>query len=117
MSSGGWPLWGTVHSKDATLEVYPIPDDDYTVGTYLKTKVTSINDIDDAFRDIVIDCATLSLRALTDSQIALKMANEGIADARASSRTKWRGSQLQIDRHLGAGTGATGADSQNLRGD
>jgi len=116
MSSSGWPLWGTVHSKDATLEVYPIPDADYTVGTYLKTKVTSLDDIGDAFHDIIIDCAVLSLRALTDSQIAFKMANDGINDAQASSRTKWRGNQFSIQRHL-AGTSTTGPDSQNLGGD
>ena len=116
LSASGWPRYGTVHSDKATLEVYPVPDSTYTVGTYMKKKITSLNDIGDAYHDIIIDVAVESIQALSNPNLATKLAVEGVAALQESSRVKWGGNRIPIERHL-AGGSSIGADSGNLRGD
>lgn len=115
-STTGYPRWGTLHSDQATLDVYPIPDSNYTVGAYLRKKVTNLSDIDDSFHDVVMDTALVSVKALSDPNLALDLLRLGLADVRENSQTAWDENNIPIGRHVGRSYEGPGADSGNLRG-
>ena len=114
-TGSGVPTVATIHSHDAMLEFYPIPNSNYSVGAYLKKKITGLEDIPDQFHDVVVDYGIVSIQATKDAAVAVEMLKQGIKDLLNSSMIGWAGDTIPISRHLGADGGRATSDSQNLR--
>lgn len=114
----GAPVLATIHSDSGILEFYPTPDSAYTVAAYLKRQITKFEDIDDAYHDVVIDYAIMSVFATKDAGTAAMMLREGFDDIKRDSRVGWAGGGISINRHLGpdGGPGYNKADSANPTG-
>lgn len=56
----GKPVYGTLHSITQILEVYPLPDQAYTVYIMLNVLITRIDEVPPDFEDVVIDKARLA---------------------------------------------------------
>ena len=115
MSNSGLPIIATVHSSSPILEVYPVPDSNYSVSCYVKRKISKFSDIDDYYHDVIVDYALLSVAAVKDPSVSIRLAKEGLDDLKYDSIIGWIGDNIPISRHLGTGYGR-GNDSGNLRG-
>lgn len=115
LSSTGVPVIATVHSSDPILEVYPVPDSNYSVSCYVKRKINKFEDIDSAYHDVVVDYALLSVSATKDPNVAIRLFEEGIDDLKYDSMVGWIGNNIPVSRHMGIQTDRANSDSGNLR--
>jgi hypothetical protein len=116
-TSTGRPVIGTVHSSNATLEVYPKPNAAYTAGAYIKRKITKFSDIPEQFHDVLYSAAITLLNASANPFLAAQLTEAGLQDILRNSQTAWSGSQIPVDRTVsGANVRRRRADSGNLYG-
>ena len=111
----GVPVLATVHSSTATLEVWPSPDSAYNMKALVRKVITNFDDIPVGYHDVLIDYGLASIAAASAPAIAVQLAQAGLADVQADSRTSWEGSTIALENHLGDVGRSTRVDSGNLR--
>lgn len=112
----GEPVIATIHSSNSILRFFPIPDAAYEIEVNVRKQITNFEDIPDAYHDVLIDLGIESLKAISDPNMAAKIAREGMEDVRADSQTTWDGSHIPLARHLAENTSSVKrVDSMNLR--
>lgn len=111
-SASGPPECATIHSHDETLEIYPIPDTDYSLFAYIQKKITKFDEIPTEYHDVLIDEAVAS----SDPRTALARANKGKEEMAGDSLTGWSGNVIPISRHVGRTNIGSKVSSRNLRG-
>jgi len=114
-TSTGKPQIATVHSSTATLEVWPIPDSAYNMKALVRKQIENFDDIPTGYHDVLVDYGIASIAVAGNPAVAVDFARSGLADVQADSRTSWEGNTILVERHLGGSSGATRADSGNLR--
>ena len=99
----GRPHWATLHSDYKTFEVFPIPDDSYTLWVMLRVAVNGLDDIPDIFHDLVINqCVMMLAPAGTDAYIEAKDAlKSGLKEAASETLTRWQGDSIEAKYYLG----------------
>lgn len=115
--STGSPFVGTVYlvENKPTLEIYPSPDSNYPVKVLIQKNVESIDDVPDAHKDVLIDCAITSIGALSNPSLSLELMRNGIHDVEGDSHTLWRGSTILVERPFDSNPTLKKVDSGNLR--
>ena len=96
-STSGRPEIGTIHSSTATLDVYPIPDSNYSVVGYVKRQVTQLSDIPSAYHDVVCVKAIEIINATISGDLARILAEEGMKEVLADSLLSWDGTIVEPD--------------------
>jgi hypothetical protein len=87
----GRPIVGTIHSSTATLEVYPIPDSNYTAVAYVKRQITQLSDIPSPYHDVVYSIAIEMICAAGSSEMAASLSTQGMRDIQGDAQTVWDG--------------------------
>lgn len=116
-STSGKPQVATLHSGEKMLEIWPSPDSNYSLEGYARLEITRLEQIPEAYHDVVIDYAIAALAAAQNPAIAVQFAQAGLKDIADDSLTQWDGTVVPLPRHLGKTYAGAGADSGNLRGD
>lgn len=117
----GAPTFATLRDnkdRELELEIYPIPNDNYTLWAYLRTPL-EVGDIPDDYQDIILWKAIM-IANLDNSSYYLKakeMYLEIIDSLRRESYTRWEGTRINPDFPIGGSYSSSGRpDSGNIWG-
>ena len=122
-TTSGTPQIATAHSKEGQIDIWPVPNDDYSCTAMLYVKVTGIDELDD-YDDLVIDRAVM-LGATKETPIEIYQAavmswNEGKQEIiKRTGYTVWTGNQISPDPYVTFSTTSKNrhkTDSGNLTG-
>lgn len=112
----GCPVKATLHSKTHTLEVWPTPDAAYVFEVSVRWEVDRLQDIPDAYHDVLSDIGITLVQAAYNPAIAIELAKEGISAVANESLVAFTGTVIGMDRHLFRQDDRLRADSGNLTG-
>lgn len=113
-TTSGRPDIATIHSSKPVLQVYPIPDQAYTVIASVPKTITKVADIPVRYHDVLADVANLVLKAASEPEVALQLVRLGLRDVGADSNTNWTGDKILLRRAMGGEDAVVRANSDNL---
>ena len=113
----GRPTIATIHSSEPKIEFYPTPDSAYELWGYVQKSIVNFSEVPDIYHDVLISVGQEFIRSITDTNMASKLAEQGMNEIEEQSKTKWTGNTIDIARHLGRSGTGSGRDSYNLSGD
>lgn len=108
----GYPTHATVHSKDHRLEIYPIPNSNYTLLGLAKGNL-DLNDIPQDYYDVLLKQSLLLAQAMREGTIAAVLVSDDEKQLQLASGTSWTGSLMKAYHRLVPGSGSP-ASSDNL---
>ncbi len=111
-TSTGYPKYATVHSKDHRLEIYPIPNSDYTLLGLAKGNL-DLNDIPQDYYDVLLKQSLLLAQSMRDGNIASFLVADDEKELQLASGTTWTGSMMRSMHRL-LPEGGNPARSDNL---
>lgn len=99
-TSSGKPRIACVHSKDAILEVYPTPDQDYNVWAMVGVMITGFNDMPSELQLPVIHLAIMSVIKADQPAYAQSAGLWSLTEKKiltTKEYTTWAGSEMKGD--------------------
>lgn len=105
-----------LHSYNQTLEVFPTPDSNYEIGTYVKFQNTSI-DAYQAYFDVLYSLAVTLINAASNPVLALELTKSGIVDVKSDGVGGYTGNIIHLERHIGNGAVVSRTSSFDLFGE
>jgi len=111
-TSTGYPEYGTIHSKDHTLEVFPTPNSNYTLRAMAKGNLF-LSDVPDEYYDVLIKQSFLLAQAMRSGNVAAMLVDGDEKEIQMAHGTNWTGTLMRSYHRL-APEGGNRATSDNL---
>jgi len=115
----GKPIYATYRTADRLLEFYPTPNSAYSLWIEYRKDIKNFEEIPDVYHAPLLDYGILCVRALFDTNLAMKLSAESLKEMKEDSLTLWNGSNIDmrnVSTTYPKGNLVLSSDSGNLRG-